>query len=195
MTHLYVSVRLHGTVVDERILPLHDGLRLGEAPDAAIPFPGADLILRMVDGKLWVRGRALGVGDRLDMSLGAVDLVVEVLDRAFGWTWLARRLENALGTWPTLPDARVLLATVALALAAASVDAMTDFVTADPVASAEVQALHDALVPTSGPQRSARIEAPDQSERAPAAPASRPARPEPASRDYEVPPVVFQRLP
>ncbi len=183
MTHLYVSVRLHGIVVEQRLLPIVDGLRLGESPDAAIRFPGADLLLRVVDGRLRVRGRELGVGDTLGMELGPVSLHLEAHDCAYGLTWLSRRLENALGGRPTLPDARLLLASAAIALGAASADAMTRFVRVDPVASAQVQAWRDAFGPTDA--RNAQIEAPEQ-----------PATPEPEApplpRDAPSPPVGFQ---
>ena len=94
MTHLYVRVRLHGALVEQRLLPLTDGMRLGEAADAVVSFPGADLLVQVVDDRLRVRGRDLGPGDLLTMELGPVQVAIEVLSSASRWDRLAR-LANA----------------------------------------------------------------------------------------------------
>ncbi|MBW2255243.1 MAG: hypothetical protein JRI25_11665, partial [Deltaproteobacteria bacterium] len=147
MTHVYVSVRFFGTVVDERLLPICDVMRIGESEGAIIPFPGADLVMRRVEGHLLVRGRQLGPGDTLSMSLGSVEVTLEVLglrnhDTVSG---LWDRLEDTL-SFP-IPDLRLLLATATIALAGSFLEVANGFVATNPVASRSVQAWLHQLAP------------------------------------------------
>jgi hypothetical protein len=132
-------------LVEQRLVPLTDGMRLGEAAEAAVAFPGADLVLQVVDGRLRVRGHDLGCGDLLTMDLGPVEVSLEVLDAASPWERLARRAGQAVGFPGTWPDPRLLVATLAVALAVACAEAWSDFVTRDPRATEGVAHLLEAL--------------------------------------------------
>ncbi len=108
MGDLSVTVRLNGVVVDERVVPVTRVVRLGEAPDAAVSFPGADLGVLRVGNRLRLRGHLLDEGDELVLALGVVQVHLEHTARA--------RLPGALeGVW----DSR-LLAAMALVMAAGS---------------------------------------------------------------------------
>ncbi|MBW1878190.1 MAG: hypothetical protein JRJ84_07500 [Deltaproteobacteria bacterium] len=160
MTHVYVSVRFFGTVVDERLLPICDVMRIGESEGAIIPFPGADLVMRRVEGHLLVRGRQLGPGDTLSMSLGSVEVTLEVLglrnhDTVSG---LWDRLEDTL-SFP-IPDLRLLLATATIALAGSFLEVANGFVATNPVASRSVQAWLHQLAPEEETPQNARIQPP-----------------------------------
>jgi hypothetical protein len=177
LNRLYVSVRLHGLVVDERAMPLYDGLRLGESPRAELSFPGADVLLRCTEDEVWVRGRRLGPGDTLQMSLGAVHLCIEILDARPRWHHTLDRLGEVLGFRMPLPDLRVLFATVALAVGAAFVDASTSFLERSTTAHDDVQAV---LVALGAPQ------ARPQALEGPATPVRIP------ERDEDRPPAVYR---
>lgn len=77
MGDLSVMVRLNGQVVEDRVLLAPRVARLGEAPDADVPFPGADITVVRVGRGLSLRGRTLEEGEELEISLGPVELHVE----------------------------------------------------------------------------------------------------------------------
>ena len=167
MSHLYVSVRLYGAVVDERLLPVCGVMRLGEGDDALVPFPGADLVVRSGPEGVWVRGRLLEPGESTSIALGAVQVTLEVLepepelhrgDLARWW----KRLEDKLDAPLPVPDLRLLIATAAIALLGSFWEAAGGFVATDPVASRNMQALIDTIAPSDA--RNARIQAPDKAE-------------------------------
>jgi tetratricopeptide (TPR) repeat protein len=76
---LHVTIAYHGQIIEDRILSIHETVRLGEAPDALISFPGADLLVSCVDGDISWRGRRLREGDRAALDLGALRVQVEHL--------------------------------------------------------------------------------------------------------------------
>ncbi|NOY27300.1 MAG: tetratricopeptide repeat protein [Oligoflexia bacterium] len=114
MGDLSVSVRLYGEVVEDQVLRVGRMARIGEADDAVVSFPGADLVIVRAGDRLLVRGRALEEGDALELSLGAVDVTVEHTLRgttpseffgAFDARFLAVvALVTAIGTWMDAAD-------------------------------------------------------------------------------------------
>ncbi len=109
MGDLSVVVRLNGEVVEDRVIPVERIVRIGESPDAAISFPGADIaVVRMAD-RLAVRGRTLEEGEEMQLELGPVEVRVEHTVRAnlppeWAGLWDKRFLAAALlvtaaGTW------------------------------------------------------------------------------------------------
>jgi tetratricopeptide (TPR) repeat protein len=76
---LHVTIAYHGQIVEDRILQIQESVRLGEARDAAIAFPGADLLVSCVDGDISWRGRRLREGDRAALELGTLTVRVEHL--------------------------------------------------------------------------------------------------------------------
>lgn len=109
MGELAVTVRLRGRVVEDRVLPVRDQVRLGERFDASVGFPGADLLVVRDGEALLVRGQRLAEGEDLRLSLGAVDvrlchvasvpLPAEGAGRFDLRFLLAVLLVAALGTW------------------------------------------------------------------------------------------------
>lgn len=109
MGELAVTVRLRGRVVDHRVLRVDRAVRIGEAFDAAVGFPGADLIILRQRDHLVVRGSPLAEGEELRLELGAVDVtlahvarVPRAIDRFASFDTrflLAALLVAALGTW------------------------------------------------------------------------------------------------
>ncbi|MCK6507533.1 tetratricopeptide repeat protein [Myxococcota bacterium] len=77
MGDLSVTVRLHGEVVEDTVLPLRRTTRIGDDPSAVVAFPGADVVVVRAGERLLVRGRALEEGDALELSLGPVEVTVE----------------------------------------------------------------------------------------------------------------------
>lgn len=77
MGDLAVSVRLFGALVEDRVIDVERVVRLGEAEGAEVSFPGADLAVVRLGGRLSVRGRALEEGDELRIALGSVEVLLE----------------------------------------------------------------------------------------------------------------------
>jgi hypothetical protein len=71
---LQVSVQLRGEIIEDTVVHVADGLRLGEHPRAAVAFPGLDLVLQRDEDAVLVRGRRLVDGESLE--LGVDDVVV-----------------------------------------------------------------------------------------------------------------------
>jgi len=109
MGDLSVLVRLNGDVVDDRVVEVEHLVRIGESPNAVVPFPGADLAIVRIGGRLSVRGRVLEEGDELGLRLGPVYVHIEHTVRArmppeWAGLWDRRFLAAALlvvaaGTW------------------------------------------------------------------------------------------------
>lgn len=76
MAKLHVIVSYHGQVIDDQVVNVQDPVRLGERRDAAVAFPGADILVSEVDGDICWRGRRLREGDRATLNLG--DFVLDV---------------------------------------------------------------------------------------------------------------------
>jgi hypothetical protein len=74
MGDLAVTVRLHGAVVEDRVVPVRRMVRLGENRKAKVSFPGADVTVVRVGQSLAVRGHILEEGDEIAISLGALDV-------------------------------------------------------------------------------------------------------------------------
>ena len=77
MGELAVTVRLNGHVVDDQVLPVARQIRIGDAADAALSFPGADIAVVRMGRRLALRGRNLEEGDEMTVSLGAVEVNLE----------------------------------------------------------------------------------------------------------------------
>ena len=115
MGDLAVMVRLNGDIVDERVVEVERLVRIGESPDAVISFPGADLAIVRLGGRLAVRGRILEEGDELTLALGPVEVRIEHTVRAslppeWAGLWDRRFLAAALlvvaaGTWVDAAEA------------------------------------------------------------------------------------------
>lgn len=71
---LQVSVQLRGEIIEDTVVPVSDGLRLGEHPRAAVAFPGLDLVLQRDDDAVLVRGHRLVDGDSFE--IGVEDTIV-----------------------------------------------------------------------------------------------------------------------
>ena len=76
---LHVTVAYHGQIIEDRILTVHESVRLGERPDAALCFPGVDILVTCVDGDICWRGRRLREGDRASLDVGDLNIRVEHL--------------------------------------------------------------------------------------------------------------------
>jgi hypothetical protein len=74
---LAVTVRLNGHVVDDQVLTVDRQVRIGDATDAALSFPGADIAIVRMGRRLALRGRTLEEGDEMTLSLGAVEVNLE----------------------------------------------------------------------------------------------------------------------
>jgi thioredoxin-like negative regulator of GroEL len=72
MGDLSVRVELHGQLVEDHVLPLVHVARIGEAANAAVGFPGADIAISRVGRQIHFRGRVLEEGDSESLSLGAI---------------------------------------------------------------------------------------------------------------------------
>ena len=109
MGDLSVTVRMNGTVVEDRVLAVHRIVRIGEAPRAAVAFPGADIAVVRLGERLALRGRTLEEGEDMHLSLGAIEVTVEHTMRArfpsewknlMDWRLLAAAaLVTAVGSW------------------------------------------------------------------------------------------------
>ena len=71
---LQVSVQLRGEIIEDTVVHVSDGVRLGEHPRAAVAFPGMDLVLQRDEDAVLVRGRRLVDGDSFE--IGVEDTIV-----------------------------------------------------------------------------------------------------------------------
>lgn len=109
MGDLAVTVSLRGQVIEDRVLPVRQAVRLGEGEGASVAFPDADLLVVRVDGGLCVRGRTLAEGETLHLELGDVEVTLAHVPsesvRREPWMNFDHRfllialLAAALGTW------------------------------------------------------------------------------------------------
>ena len=111
MGDLRVRLSLRDEVVEDRVLVVSDRVRLGEALDAKVSFPGADVQVRRVGDDFRIRGRWLREGETLDLSLGAVHVVFE-----------HTRPAGIPGAWRSALDLRFALSAVAVVVLAAWID-------------------------------------------------------------------------
>ncbi len=82
MGDLAVSVSLHGSPVADAVIRVRHAVRIGEAPQAVVPFPGADIAIVRTGPDLAVRGRRLAEGQGIGVSLGPVRVWLEHTQRA-----------------------------------------------------------------------------------------------------------------
>jgi len=130
MVHVDVRIHFHGSPVEDRLIQVRDTVHLGETSDAVVAFPGASLLVRRDGEHVVVRGRRLGVGDGLTMTLGAVKVALEVVQPD---------PIPSRATW--VPDLRLLVATASVALAGAAWDSVVGVVQDNPVAARAVEDL------------------------------------------------------
>ena len=71
MGDLAVTVRLNGILVEDQVIPVRSMVRVGEATDALVHFPGADVAVVRLGKRLAMRGRILEEGEEMEISLGA----------------------------------------------------------------------------------------------------------------------------
>lgn len=136
MPWLYVTVHLHGALVEEKLCPVAEALWLGDVPEAAVTFPGARVRVRRVGDRLEVEGRRLDVGRRLKLRKGPVDVRLEAVR--------PRPMPMSL---EGLPDLRILVASAAVVLFGAWLETSWRFVSSNPVAQASAHALFQAAAP------------------------------------------------
>jgi hypothetical protein len=130
MTHVVVTIRYLGSVVEQRLIRLRDGLRLGDTTAAEVSFPGATLVLRH-DARGWtVGGHRLVPGRSLVLEFGAFEVSLEGVTGA---------PNHRLGD--DGPDLRLLVATLALVLLGAWADTATRVADRNPAVRATIQAL------------------------------------------------------
>lgn len=70
---LHVSVSLDDTVIDDTVVSVTHGVRLGDHDDAVVAFPGADLVLHRDADGFRVRGHRLTDAAPVVLDLGQVD--------------------------------------------------------------------------------------------------------------------------
>lgn len=100
---------MHGTLVEDRVLPVDRVVRIGESGRAAVSFPGADIAVVRMGRWLSVRGRKLEEGDEVSIFLGPVEVeVAHTLRASLPSEWAgmfderflaAALLLMAVGTW------------------------------------------------------------------------------------------------
>jgi hypothetical protein len=141
LTHLVVRVKLYGAVVEERVVPVLREVRLGEADDAVVSFPGADLLVRRHGRRLKIRGRYLTEGACWSLWFGAVGVELETLQ------------PRLFPTIPSdLPDMRFLVAVGAVALIGAFADSVQSFATTNPEVAEQLAGLFDPIPDEAGPR-------------------------------------------
>lgn len=163
MGDLSVVVRLNGDVVEDRVVEVERLVRIGEAPGAVIPFPGADIAVVRMGDRLAVRGRTLEEGEELSLFLGSVEVHIEHTVRA-----------NLPAEWAGLWDRRFLAAALLVVAAGTWIDAAEAWLDRQPPdAVLAVTQVRDLVRAVGG-------EPADASSRAVAMPAAPTAEPAPA---------------
>lgn len=86
---LQVTVELSGEIVEDTVLNVTDGLRLGQHDEAVVAFPGMDVVLSTAaDDVVVVRGHRLRDGDAFTLSEGNVRVTLRPVIGA----WLPRTI-------------------------------------------------------------------------------------------------------
>lgn len=74
---LHVTVQLRGEIVDDVVVPVVDGMRIGEHPSAVVPFPGLDLVFQTdEDEAVRVREHRLVDGQAVEFGVDEVRVTV-----------------------------------------------------------------------------------------------------------------------
>jgi hypothetical protein len=128
LPHLYVSVRLHGAVADQRLCTVRDEVWLGSAPGAEVAFPGPALRVRRLGERLQVQGHWLKAGQPVCMVRGPLEVHLEAVTPS-------PRSEPSEWVWP---DLRVMLASAAIVLFGAWWEAVGAFLERHPGAVASL---------------------------------------------------------
>jgi len=128
LPHLYVSVRLHGVVADQRLCQVRDQVWLGSAPHALVSFPGPALRVVRHGDALQVQGRWLHPGKPVRMVRDGLEVQLEAVRASPS----RREVE-----W-VVPDLRVLVASAAIVLLGAWWEAVGAFLERHPGAVASL---------------------------------------------------------
>lgn len=130
MSHVAVTIRYLGSVVDEQLLRLADGMVLGDDPEALVTFPSAKLTIRR-DPRGWtVSGHRLVPGRCLVLSFGEFEVGLETI---------AGATVRHAADWSA--DLRLLIATAAFVLFSAWVDTVYRAVDEHPQIAQAIEAL------------------------------------------------------
>jgi hypothetical protein len=129
VTHLVVTIRFQGAVVEHRIVRLREAMRLGEARGSAVSFPFATLVVQRDPLGWTVGGHRLVPGRSLVLGFGDFEVSLEGVVE-----------DSAVFTRDLGPDLRLLVATVAVLLAAAWWDVMYRVASDNPELAAQVRA-------------------------------------------------------
>ncbi|TVQ93112.1 MAG: hypothetical protein EA397_04890 [Deltaproteobacteria bacterium] len=76
---LHVSIAIGENVVQDEVLDVVDGLRIGEHDDAAVCFPGADLIASRHGAGLRIGGHRLIEGETLRLHYGEIRVTLDLM--------------------------------------------------------------------------------------------------------------------
>jgi hypothetical protein len=130
MPQVSVSVQLYGAVVEHRVLQVRDSVRIGEAETAQVAFPGADILVVRHGDRIRLRSWWLEAGEAAAMSLGPVQVELEVLR------------SPPTREWPGwMPDVRLFVATAAIVLISAWAETVQLYVERNPLLAADLHAL------------------------------------------------------
>ena len=116
-------------MIEHRVVRLRHGLRLGDAHDAAVSFPGVCLTLAR-DARGWtLGGHRLVRGRRLSLSLERCEIDLHLVDA-----------DPLPQVFDDLPDIRLLVATAAMALLLAAANVFQRTAATHPEVAAALQA-------------------------------------------------------
>ncbi|NCG17950.1 MAG: hypothetical protein GWP91_02930, partial [Rhodobacterales bacterium] len=126
MSQLHITLRFNDVLIEDKVINGLNGVRLGEAPDAAVKFPGANLSVRsgkngvVIDGESWGATARLTYGE---VTLELREVVFNPTEK--DWSWM--------------PDPVILVATVGLITAAAFADTLQQVGLSETVRTEQVQ--------------------------------------------------------
>ena len=72
MGDLHVQIRLHGSIVEDRVVPVRSSIVVGDWPGATVGFPGASVQVSRAGTRLRVLGRSLQEDESTFLDLGEV---------------------------------------------------------------------------------------------------------------------------
>lgn len=81
---LHVRIEIGDRIIDDEVVAVVEGLRFGEHEDAALTFPGADLVVACHGDGLRIGGHRLVEGETVRLHYGDVSVTLEIIveDRA-----------------------------------------------------------------------------------------------------------------
>ena len=126
MSQLHITLRFNDILIDDKVINGLNWVRLGEAPDAVVKFPGADLWVRsgkngvVVDGESWGSTARLTYGE---VTLVLREVAFNPMEKDWGW----------------MPDPVILVATVGLITAAAFADTLQQVGLSETIRAEQVQ--------------------------------------------------------